>query len=184
MPASDCAGQGKVPAGRPGRAHPPARAQQAAGPQRYGSSIVTKVLYIEDNDDNVYMLKMRLELLGDFEVLAAEDGEKGCAMAVSECPDIILMDLEMPVVDGWEATRRLKGNPRTRDIPIIALSAHALAGEREKALAAGCDEFDTKPIEFDRLVATLRRILARWRKRATTAPDLRRRFRVIEGGHS
>ena len=79
---------------------------------------------------------------------------------LSERPDIILMDLEMPVVDGWEATRRLKGNPQTRDIPIIALSAHALAGEREKALAAGCDEFDTKPIEFDRLVATLRRILA------------------------
>ena len=121
---------------------------------------MTKVLYIEDNDDNVYMLKMRLELLGDFEVLAAEDGQKGCEMAVSECPDIILMDLEMPVVDGWEATRRLKGNPQTRDIPIIALSAHALAGEREKALAAGCNEFDTKPIEFDRLVATIRRVLA------------------------
>jgi CheY-like chemotaxis protein len=121
---------------------------------------VTKVLYIEDNEDNVYMLKMRLELLGDFEVLAAEDGEKGCAMAVSERPDIILMDLEMPVVDGWEASRRLKGNPQTRDIPIIALSAHALAGERAKALAAGCNEFDTKPTEFDRLVATVRRILA------------------------
>ena len=122
---------------------------------------MTKVLYVEDNDDNVFMLKMRLELLGDFEVLTAEDGEKGCAMAVSECPDIILMDLEMPVVDGWEATRRLKGNPqKTRDIPIIALSAHALAGERDKALAAGCDEFETKPIEFDRLVATLQRVLA------------------------
>jgi len=109
---------------------------------------VTKVLYVEDNDDNVYMLKMRLELLGDFEVMTAEDGEKGCAMAVSECPDIILMDLEMPNVDGWEATRRLKGNPQTRDIPIIALSAHALAGERDKALAVGCDEFDTKPINL------------------------------------
>jgi CheY-like chemotaxis protein len=130
------------------------------GRQQDGSSIVTKVLYIEDNDDNVYMLKMRLELLGDFEVLAAEDGEKGCAMAVSESPDIILMDLEMPVVDGWEATRRLKGNPQTRDIPVIVLSAHALAGEREKAIAAGCDEFDSTPIEFDRLVATMRRILA------------------------
>src|SRR5215471_6122141 len=104
------------------------------------------------------MLKMRLELLGDFEVLTAEDGEKGCRMAAAERPDIILMDLEMPNVDGWEATRRLKGNPQTRDIP--ALSAHALAGEREKALAAGCNEFDTKPIEFDRLVATVRRILA------------------------
>jgi len=121
---------------------------------------VTKVLYIEDNDDNVYLLKMRLELLGDFEVLAAGDGQKGCEMAATEQPDIILMDLEMPVVDGWEATRRLKGNPQTRDIPVIVLSAHALAGEREKAIAAGCDEFDTTPIEFDRLVATLRRVLA------------------------
>jgi two-component system, cell cycle response regulator DivK len=121
---------------------------------------VTKILYVEDNDDNVYMLKMRLELLGDFDVVAAPDGEQGCATAVSERPDVILMDLEMPVVDGWEATRRLKDDPQTRDIPIIALSAHALAGDREKALAAGCDEFDTKPIEFERLVATLRRVLA------------------------
>src|SRR5262249_24649699 len=127
---------------------------------RHGSRIVIKVLYIEDNDDNVYMLKMRLELLDDFEVLAAEDGEKGCAMAASERPDLILMDLERPVIDGWEATRRLKGDAQTRNIPIIALSAHALAGSREKALAAGCDEFDTKPIEFDRLVATMRRVLA------------------------
>jgi CheY-like chemotaxis protein len=121
---------------------------------------MTKVLCIEDNEDNVYMLKMRLELLGDFEVLTAEDGKKGCEMAATERPDIILMDLEMPVVDGWEATRRLKVNPQTRDIPVIALSAHALAGEREKALAAGCNEFDTKPIEFDRLIATVRRLLA------------------------
>jgi two-component system, cell cycle response regulator DivK len=98
------------------------------------------------------MLKMRLELLGDFEVLAAEDGQKGCEMAATEQPDIILMDLEMPVVDGWEATRRLKSNAQTRDIPVIALSAHALA--------AGCNEFDSKPIEFDRLVATMRRVLA------------------------
>ena len=121
---------------------------------------MTKILYVEDNDDNVYMLKMRLELLGDFDVVAAPDGEQGCAMALAERPDVILMDLEMPVVDGWEATRRLKDDPQTRDIPIIALSAHALAGEREKALAAGCDEFDTKPIEFERLVGTLRRLLA------------------------
>ena len=121
---------------------------------------MTKVLYIEDNDDNVYMLKMRLELLDDFEVVTAEDGEKGCAMALAERPDIILMDLEMPLVDGWEATRRLKNDPQTRDIPIIALSAHALAGSRERALAAGCDEFDTKPVEFERLVATVRRLLA------------------------
>jgi len=122
---------------------------------------MTKVLYVEDNDDNVYMLKMRLELLGDFEVLTAEDGAKGCEVAAAEQPDVILMDLEMPVVDGWEATRRLRDNPQTRDIPIIALSAHALAGERDKAIAAGCDEFDTKPIEFDRLVATVQRIVRR-----------------------
>jgi CheY-like chemotaxis protein len=119
-----------------------------------------KILYIEDNDDNVYMLKMRLELLDGYEVLAAEDGEKGCELAASERPDLILMDLEMPIIDGWEATRRLKSNPQTRDIPIIALSAHALAGAREKALAAGCDEFDIKPIEFDRLVGTIQRLLA------------------------
>jgi len=122
---------------------------------------MTKVLYIEDNEDNVYMPRMRLELLGDFEILAAEDGQKGCEIAAVEKPDIILMDLEMPVVDGWEATRRLKSNPQTRDIPVIALSAHALAGERAKALAAGCDEYDSKPIEFDRLVATMRRVVAR-----------------------
>ena len=133
--------------------------EQASSPQRERSSVVVKVLYIEDNDDDVYMLKMRLELLGNFEVLTAEDGEKGCEVAAAEQPDIILMDLEMPVVDGWEAARRLKGNPQTRDIPIIILSAHALAGEREKAIAAGCNEFDTKPIEFDRLVATVRRVL-------------------------
>jgi two-component system cell cycle response regulator DivK len=119
-----------------------------------------RVLYVEDNDDNVYMLKMRLELLDDFEVLTAEDGAKGCEMACAERPDIILMDLQMPVLDGWEAARRLKSMPETSEIPIIGLSAHALAGERDKALAAGCDEFDTKPVEFERLVATLRRICA------------------------
>jgi two-component system cell cycle response regulator DivK len=121
---------------------------------------MTRVLYIEDNDDNVYMLKMRLELLDGFEVLTAGDGEQGCDMAAAERPDLVLMDLEMPGIDGWEATRRLKSNPQTRDIPVIALSAHALAGSREKALAAGCDEFDTKPVEFDRLLATMRRVLA------------------------
>jgi two-component system cell cycle response regulator DivK len=119
-----------------------------------------KLMYVDDNDDNVYMLKMRLELLDEFEVLVAEDGEKGCAMAAAERPDVILMDLEMPGVDGWEATRRVKSNPQTRDIPVIALSAHALTGARERALAAGCDEFDTKPIDFERLLATIRRLLA------------------------
>jgi len=120
---------------------------------------VIRVLYVEDNDDNVYMLKMRLELLDDFEVLVAENGEIGCAKAIAEKPDVIVMDLELPVVDGWEATRRLKKNPETRDIPVIALSAHALAGSREKALAAGCNEFDTKPVDFDRLVTNIRRVL-------------------------
>jgi CheY-like chemotaxis protein len=120
---------------------------------------VIRILYVEDNDDNVYMLKMRLELLDEFEVLVAEDGEKGCAMAAAERPDLILMDLELPGVDGWEATRRLKSNPDTKSIPIIALSAHALAGSREKALAAGCDDFDTKPVEFDRLMGKVRSLL-------------------------
>jgi CheY-like chemotaxis protein len=121
---------------------------------------VKRILYIEDNDDNIYMLKMRLELLDEFEVLVARDGESGCALAADARPDLILMDLELPGVDGWEATRRLKSDPATRSIPIVALSAHALAGAREKALAAGCDEFDTKPVDFDRLVATVRRALA------------------------
>jgi CheY-like chemotaxis protein len=128
-----------------------------------------RILYVEDNDDNAFMLKMRLELLDEFEVLVAEDGAKGCAMALAERPDLILMDLEMPVVDGWEATRRLKNEPATHDIPVIALSAHALAGTREHALATGCDEFDTKPVEFDRLVATIRRVLANRAEKPTPA---------------
>ena len=118
---------------------------------------MTKVLYVEDNDDKTCS-RCGLSLLGDFQVVTAENGERGCEMAVTERPDIILMDLQMPVMDGWEAARRLKSMPETSDIPIVGLSAHALAGERDKALAAGCDEFDTKPIEFERLVATIRRL--------------------------
>jgi len=113
---------------------------------------VTRILYVEDNEDNAYMLKLRFELLDGLEVLVAENGEAGCAMALAEQPDIIIMDLDLPVVDGWEATRRLKSNPATKAIPIIALTAHAMSGSREKALAVGCDEFDTKPVEFERLV--------------------------------
>ena len=101
---------------------------------------MTKVLYVEDNDDNVFMLKMRLELLGDFEVLTAEDGEKGCAMAASECPDIILMDLEMPVVDGWEATRRLKGDPQTRD-RVTLVRGTACARVRKRMRGAAISQF-------------------------------------------
>jgi two-component system, cell cycle response regulator DivK len=121
---------------------------------------VTRILYVEDNDDNVYMLKMRFELLDGFEVLVADNGETGVATAIAEKPDLIVMDLDLPVVDGWEASRRLKGDPATRDIPIIALTAHAMSGSREKALAAGCDEFDTKPVDFDRLLQKIDRLLA------------------------
>jgi CheY-like chemotaxis protein len=121
---------------------------------------VTKILYVEDNDDNVYMLKIRFELLDGFEVLVAENGETGYATALAEKPDLILMDLDLPVVDGWEATRRLKSNPATSGIPIIALTAHAMSGSREKALAAGCDDFDTKPVDFDRLMKKITQLLA------------------------
>jgi len=109
-----------------------------------------KILYIEDNDDNIYVVKNRLSR-GGHTVLVALDGEQGVAMALSERPDLILMDLSLPVLDGWEATRRLKAAAETKAIPIIALSAHAMAGDREKALDAGCDDYDTKPIDFARL---------------------------------
>jgi two-component system cell cycle response regulator DivK len=124
---------------------------------------VTRILYVEDNDDNVYMLKTRLELLDEFHVTVAPDGEVGCAKAAAEQPDLILMDLDLPVVDGWEATRRLKSNPATKQIPIIALTAHAMTGSREKAIAAGCDEFDIKPIDFDRLTGKIGQVLAKKR---------------------
>jgi two-component system, cell cycle response regulator DivK len=117
-----------------------------------------KILYVEDNEDNVYMLVRRLERKG-FEVLVAPDGEQGVAMARKEHPDLILMDLNMPVLDGWEATRQLKGAPDTQAIPVIALSAHAMSGDRERALEAGCDEYDTKPVRMDSLMAKIRALL-------------------------
>jgi two-component system cell cycle response regulator DivK len=120
-----------------------------------------RILYVEDNDDNVYMLTLRLDLLDEFEVIVAEDGARGVAAAQAEQPALILMDLDLPVIDGWEATRRLKADPATRHIPVIALSAHALAGARETALAAGCDDFDTKPVDFERLLGKMRSLLAR-----------------------
>ena len=120
---------------------------------------MTKILYVEDNDDNVYMLRGRLTRAG-FVVAVATDGEQGVAMAASEAPDLILMDLSLPVLDGWEATRRLKGGPATRQIPIIALSAHAMEGDRAKALAAGCDDYDTKPVDLPRLLEKIRTLLA------------------------
>ena len=119
-----------------------------------------KILYVEDNDDNIYMLRMRFELLEGFNVLVAEDGVSGVEKAAAELPDVILMDLDLPLIDGWEATRRIKGNAATRHIPVIALTAHAMPGSREKALATGCDEFDTKPIEFDRLIQKINSVLA------------------------
>ena len=120
---------------------------------------MTKILYVEDNDDNVYMLRMRFELLEGFELLVAEDGMTGVEKAAAELPDVILMDLDVPVIDGWEATRRIKSDAATRHIPVIALTAHAMSGSREKALAAGCDEFDTKPVEFDRLIQKINLVL-------------------------
>ena len=119
-----------------------------------------RLLYVEDNEDNLYMLQLRFDVLGGYEILSARDGAAGIAMATSERPDLILMDLNLPEIDGWEAARRLKADPMTRHIPIIALSAHAMAGDREKALATGCDDFDTKPVEFDRLLAKIERALA------------------------
>src|SRR3974390_2893407 len=115
-----------------------------------------KILYVEHDNDNLYMLKRRLERSGNFEVLAAEDCDRGCKLALTEHPDIILMDLEMPVTDRWEPVRTLKKDPRTRNIPIIGMSAYAEASERDKAMATGCDGFDAKPIKFESLVATIR----------------------------
>jgi CheY-like chemotaxis protein len=120
---------------------------------------VHKLLYIEDNEDNLYMLTLWFDALGGYEIVSAPDGAAGIAMAAAEPPDLILMDLNLPEIDGWEATRRLKADPATRDIPIIALSAHAMAGDREKAIATGCDDFETKPVEFDRLLAKIEHAL-------------------------
>lgn len=113
-----------------------------------------KILYVEDNDDNIYVLKKRLIRAGH-EVLIAMDGAQGVAMAGSEKPDLILMDLSLPVLNGWDATRQLKADEATRHIPVIALTAHAMTGARETALEAGCDDFDTKPVELPRLMAKI-----------------------------
>jgi CheY-like chemotaxis protein len=114
-----------------------------------------KILYVEDNEDNIYMLRSRLTRAG-FTVVIATDGAQGVALAASEKPDLVLMDLGLPVLDGWEAARRIKAAPETSGIPIIALSAHAMPGDAEKALAAGCDDFDTKPVEMPRLLEKIR----------------------------
>ncbi len=119
---------------------------------------MARLLYVEDNDDNVYMLTRRLQRRGH-EVSVAPDGESGIEQAQAEHPDLILMDLGLPGIDGWEASRRLKADPATAGIPIIALTAHAMEGDREKALAAGCDEFETKPVQLEQLMAKVESLL-------------------------
>ena len=122
---------------------------------------MARILYVEDNDDNVYMLKNRLERRGHA-VLVARDGRAGVEAARAELPDLILLDLGLPVIDGWEAARLLKADERTRAIPVIALSAHAMAGDRAHALEAGCDDYDTKPVDFARLLVRIEVLL--WRR--------------------
>ena len=121
-----------------------------------------RILYVEDNEDNVYMLRRRLAKHG-YEMIVAGDGAEGVATARREKPDLILMDLSLPVLSGWDAARQLKDSPETNTIPIIALSAHALDGEREKALAAGCDDFETKPVDLARLLEKMARFKGRGR---------------------
>ena len=117
-----------------------------------------KILLVEDNEMNRDMLSRRLERRG-YQVVMAVDGAEGVAMAQAEMPDLILMDMSLPVLDGWEATRRIRQNPPTSSIPMVALTAHAMAGDREKAVEAGCDDYDTKPIELPRLLEKIEALL-------------------------
>jgi CheY-like chemotaxis protein len=119
---------------------------------------MSRLLLIEDNEESRDGLSRHLRRKG-FEVLVAADGRQGLEAARSGAPDLVLMDMSLPVLDGWEATRQLKADPHTRHIPVIALTAHAMAGDREKALAAGCDEYDTKPVEVPRLLGKIRTLL-------------------------
>jgi CheY-like chemotaxis protein len=123
-----------------------------------------KILLVEDNEMNRDMLSRRLVRKG-YEVLIAVDGAEGVEMSVSKEPDLILMDMSLPVLDGWQATTQIKANPETEEIPVIAITANAMAGDREKCLAAGCDDYDTKPIEFPRLLDKIQKLLS---KRAIT----------------
>jgi len=120
--------------------------------------VAAKILLVEDNEMNRDMLSRRLQRRG-YEVLTAVDGETGLALIRSDVPALVLMDMSLPGVDGWEVTRQLKADPATRAIPVIALTAHAMAGDREKALAAGCDDFDIKPIDLDRLLGKIEALL-------------------------
>ena len=119
---------------------------------------MSKILLVEDNEMNRDMLSRRLERKG-YEVIIAVDGQAGVDMACSAGPDLILMDLSLPVMDGWEATRRIKADAATQNIPVIALTAHAMAGDEQKALEAGCDDYDTKPVELNRLLGKINKLL-------------------------
>ena len=119
---------------------------------------MVRILYVEDNEDNIYMLQNRLRRQG-FDVLIARDGASGVELAKAERPDLILMDLGLPVMDGWEASRRLKSDDTTSSIPVIALSAHAMSNDKAEALEAGCDEYDVKPVEWGRLLTKIRALL-------------------------
>ena len=121
---------------------------------------MAKILLVEDNEMNWDMLSRRLGRRG-YDVVVAVDGEQGVSMSRSEGPDLILMDMSLPIIDGWEATRRIKAEPQTSHIPVIALTAHAMVGDREKALEAGCDDYDTKPIEFPRLMEKIEAALTK-----------------------
>lgn len=120
---------------------------------------MNKILLVEDNEMNADMLSRRLARRG-FEVVVAVDGEQGLRMAESEAPDLILMDMSLPVMDGWQATRQLKAEPGTRGIPVVGLTAHAMAEDRQKAMDAGCDDYDTKPVEFARLLEKINALLS------------------------
>ena len=121
---------------------------------------MAKILLVEDNEMNWDMLSRRLGRRG-YEVVVAVDGQQGVTMSRSAVPDLILMDMSLPIIDGWEATRQIKAAPETREIPVIALTAHAMVGDKEKAMAAGCDDYDTKPIEFKRLLDKIETALAK-----------------------
>jgi len=127
-------------------------------PSEKRGKTMTKILLVEDNEMNLDMLSRRLQRKG-FEIVTATDGETGVRLAISATPDLILMDMSLPVMDGWEATRRIKDNQGTCAIPVIALTAHAMEGDREKALAAGANDYDTKPIEMPRLLEKIEALL-------------------------
>jgi two-component system cell cycle response regulator DivK len=135
------------------------------------SGAMPKILLVEDNEMNRDMLSRRLARKG-YQVVLALDGQSGLEMTQTEVPDLVLMDMSLPVLDGWEATRRLKSDPATRHIPVIALTAHAMSSDREKALEAGCDDYDTKPVEMPRLLTKIEALLSGGEMAASVKPTL------------